>query len=217
MNVFLLLIAGLLGYSLGKFKRKYESNPNEKRVANILEMQLDPSREVLVNNVTLRMSNGTTTQIDHVLISTKGVFVIESKHYKGWIFGDEKSSKWTQTIRGRKHQFQSPLRQNYKHVKALEELFDFLPKEAIKSVVVFSGSAEFKTKMPENVVYLNSLVSYLSTFSDNELSLNRVQFCFGRLEFSRLPETKETDLHHIENLQSNVAQLKTNKQFKSDS
>lgn len=41
---------------------------------------------------------GGTTQIDHVLVSIYGVFVIETKNMNGWIFGDERSPKWTQSI-----------------------------------------------------------------------------------------------------------------------
>jgi hypothetical protein len=66
-------------------------------------------------------SQGSTTQIDHVLVSVYGIFVIETKNMKGWIFGDERSAQWTQSIFGKKSRFQNPLRQNYRHVKALAE------------------------------------------------------------------------------------------------
>jgi hypothetical protein len=39
-----------------------------------------------LNNVTLKTDNG-TTQIDHVIVSRFGIFVIEAKNYQGWIFG----------------------------------------------------------------------------------------------------------------------------------
>ncbi|MFW9715925.1 nuclease-related domain-containing protein [Vibrio parahaemolyticus] len=208
MDLLFIVVAAFIGYSIGHYRKTYSISANERKVSNIIELYLDSSSEVLVNNVTLRLKNGTTTQIDHVLISTKGVFVIESKHYSGWVFGDAKSSKWTQVIHRKKSQFQSPLRQNYKHVKAIEELFDFLPANAVKSIVVFSGGAKFKTHMPINVLYAKDLPVYLSSFSDEILSLNRVQFCLGRLAFARLPETEETDEMHIENLRSNVLKLK---------
>ncbi|MDG2632801.1 nuclease-related domain-containing protein [Vibrio parahaemolyticus] len=208
MDLLFIVVAAFIGYSIGHYRKTYSISANERKVSNIIELYLDSSSEVLVNNVTLRLKNGTTTQIDHVLISTKGVFVIESKHYSGWVFGDAKSSKWTQVIHRKKSQFKSPLRQNYKHVKAIEELFDFLPANAVKSIVVFSGSAKFKTHMPINVLYAKDLPVYLSSFSDEILSLNRVQFCLGRLAFARLPETEETDEMHIENLRSNVLKLK---------
>ena len=51
----------------------------------------------LMNNITLPFKDG-TTQIDHILVSRYGIFVIETKHYKGWIFGDENSKNWTQVL-----------------------------------------------------------------------------------------------------------------------
>ncbi|MCR9951950.1 NERD domain-containing protein [Vibrio parahaemolyticus] len=98
MDLLFIVVAAFIGYSIGHYRKTYSISANERKVSNIIELYLDSSSEVLVNNLTLRLKNGTTTQIDHVLISTKGVFVIESKHYSGWVFGDEKSSKWTQVI-----------------------------------------------------------------------------------------------------------------------
>ncbi|QYY37413.1 nuclease-related domain-containing protein [Ruficoccus sp. ZRK36] len=63
-------------------------------------------------------TNG-TTQIDHVIVSRVGIFVIETKNYSGWIFGGEKQAKWTQSLYGKKSSFQNPLHQNYRHIKCL--------------------------------------------------------------------------------------------------
>jgi len=40
--------------------------------------------------LTLPDGEGSTTQIDHFLLSPYGLFVIETKNYKGWIFGSER-------------------------------------------------------------------------------------------------------------------------------
>src|SRR6185503_2424889 len=64
---------------------------------------------VLLNNVTLETENG-TTQIDHILIADTGIFVIETKHYQGWIFGGPNQSQWTQVIYKKKSKFQNPIR-----------------------------------------------------------------------------------------------------------
>lgn len=104
-----------------------------------------------VNNVTLRTSNG-TTQIDHIIVSRYGIFVIETKNMEGWIFGTESQPKWTQSFRKAKFQFQNPLHQNYRHTKALEEFLG-LPSNVFHSVVCFMGvSCELKTAMPKNVI-----------------------------------------------------------------
>ena len=68
-----------------------------------------------MNSVTLRRNDG-TTQIDHILISRYGVYVIETKNYKGWIFANPGHSMWTQVIFKRKFRFRNPIHQNFGHV-----------------------------------------------------------------------------------------------------
>lgn len=95
-----------------------------------------------------------------------------------------------------KNRFQNPIHQNFLHVKVIQELLDFLPKEQIHSVVVFTGSAEFKSSMPYGVLYLHQLVDFLKRFQNETISANRVEFCVGRLESRRYEITKMTDIQH---------------------
>ncbi len=127
----------------------------------------------LLNHITLKHKTR-TTQIDHILVSRFGVFVIETKDYKGWIFANADKVTWTQVFFRTKFKFQNPPRQNYAHVQAVQELLDFVPSSAIHSVVVFVGDAEFKTEMPIGVFTLHKLIEHLNSCSDEVLSLNRV-------------------------------------------
>jgi len=104
-----------------------------------------------VNNVTIATSNG-TTQIDHIIVSRYGIFVIETKNMEGWIFGTESQPRWTQSFHKSKFQFQNPLQQNYRHIKALEEFLG-LPSSLFHSIVCFVGeTCQLKTAMPANVI-----------------------------------------------------------------
>jgi predicted RNA-binding Zn-ribbon protein involved in translation (DUF1610 family) len=98
-----------------------------------------------------------------VIVSRYGIFVLETKTYKGWIFGDEREAQWTQVNFKRKDRFQNPLRQNYKHTKTLAELTGIEEKH-FKSIVVFAGNCRFKTNMPANVVYARYFVQYIKGF-----------------------------------------------------
>lgn len=53
---------------------------------------------ILLNDCTLPDSQNGTTQIDHILLSPYGIFIIETKNYQGWIFGGERQKSWTQKI-----------------------------------------------------------------------------------------------------------------------
>jgi len=150
----------------------------------------------LLNNVTLPMDDG-TTQIDHILVSRYGIFVLESKHYTGWLFADAGSAQWTQVIYRLRYRFQNPLQQNHKHALAVAKLLDFVPGDKIYPIVVFTGDATFKTPRPDGVFMLGELPSLIHGFRDEVLSLNRLQFCVGRLECCRKALTRQTDVEHV--------------------
>jgi hypothetical protein len=191
----------IIGFALGR-RNTYRAasasfqNRGETLVSDLVRANFSPPDYHLMNHVTLRLHGG-TTQIDHILVSRFGVFVIETKDYKGWIFGRPDQAQWTKTIFMFRSRFQNPLLQNDLHVRAVRELLDFLPTSAIRSVVVFTGEAEFKTRIPPGVFYASELVAYLRNMTEEAMSLNRVQFCVGRLETARLALTAETDVEHV--------------------
>jgi len=114
------------------------------------------------HDVIVPARNG-TTQIDHVLVSCYGIFVVETKNYKGWIFGAEHAAQWTVSHFGKKFQFQNPLRQNFRHTQCLAEHLH-LPPEKFRSVVFFIGDCELKTALPANVL-TRGLVSHVQSFT----------------------------------------------------
>lgn len=190
------------GFLMGGFTKKrlryrwrVRQNKGEAMVRKTIASNFKSPNFHLLNDITLPFQDG-TTQIDHILVSTKGVFVIETKNYSGWIFGNKKSAQWMQVIYRVKNKFQNPIRQNYKHVKAIQNLAGFLPKKQIHSIVVFTGSAEFKTPIPKGVMYQSQLVNYLNSFQDDVVSFEHLEFCVGRLECKRYEATKRTDIEH---------------------
>jgi Nuclease-related domain len=85
--------------------------------------RLDPQRYTTLDDLMLPSNGNTaTTQIDHIVVSNFGIFCIETKSYRGWIFGNAQQKYWTQVIYRYRKKFYSPLRQNYAHIKAVEAL-----------------------------------------------------------------------------------------------
>jgi hypothetical protein len=152
-----------------------------------------------MNHVTLRLDDG-TTQVDHILVSRFGVFVIETKDYKGWIFANATDTTWTQVLFGVRFKFQNPILQNKRHVRAVRAQLDFLPPDTIRPLVVFAGDAEFKAAIPQGVITIAELVLYLRGQTEVLMSHNRVQFSVGRLETARLAISRQTDVEHIQSL-----------------
>lgn len=193
------LIALAIGFILGRYRTHVFQNRGEARLSRALMRRFAPPDYHLLNHLTLPVSGG-TTQVDHVLVSRFGVFVIETKDYRGWIFASPDSRQWTQVLYRAKFRFQNPIHQNQRHVLAVRALLDFLPAEAVRPVVAFTGTAEFKTVMPDGVFFLEGFLSYIESQTVEVMSANRVQFCVGRLETARLAVTKETDIEHVQRL-----------------
>jgi Nuclease-related domain len=195
-----LAVGGLLGYGLGRYRTSSFQNRGEALVSERIQANFNQPDFHLLSHITLKLKDG-TTQIDHILVSRFGVFVIETKDYNGWIFANAKHAKWTQVVFGHKYPFQNPLFQNMRHMQAVSDLLDFLPVEAIKPIVVFVGRAEFKTDRPTGVFTIDELTGHLKSQTKEVMSQNRMQFCVGRLETARLAVTGQTDLEHVESLQ----------------
>ncbi|AFJ02696.1 Zn-finger domain-containing protein (topoisomerase type I-like) [Methylophaga frappieri] len=157
----------------------------------------------LIKDVTLQTDDG-TTQIDHIIVSRYGVFVIETKNMKGWIFGSANQKTWTQKIYKHTHKFQNPLHQNYKHVKTLETLLN-IPASAIHSLVVFVGDSTFKTELPENVVYAGGYIRYIKARREVILSQAAVDTMTAQIEQLRLQRGFTTNRQHVKHLRQKKA------------
>jgi hypothetical protein len=192
-------LAFALGWFAGRTRRNRAENRGEAAVRRLLSATFPDANYHLLNSITLPDGEG-TTQIDHILVSRFGVFVIETKHYNHWIVAPATSPQWTQVIYKKQYKFQNPLHQNRKHVGVVRELLDFLPAEHVHSVVVFTGNPDFKTQRPPGVFLLSELAESMRRYDEEVLSENRLQFCVGRLEWRRKALTQQTDVEHVEHL-----------------
>ena len=107
---------------------------------------------ITLNNVYVPRKDGRSSEIDLLYITCKGVIVVESKNYSGFIFGNEDYKNWTVTLYagkdwiGRKqvekHQFYNPIWQNRTHINSLKR---YLNEEIpMYSLIVFSNRCQIK-------------------------------------------------------------------------
>ena len=160
--------------------------------------QLDKQTYRCLHNVTLSTPDG-TTQIDHVFLSPYGIFVLETKNMRGWIFGSEKQPQWTQKLYKRTFKFQNPLRQNYKHLKALEATLG-VNSEHLYSVITFIGGSTFKTQMPANVTQGIGFIRYIKSFQQRVFSEAEVDVLMHALQTGRRTPSLATHREHVQNL-----------------
>ena len=176
----------------------------EFQVNFIAKLRLDKEVYHLIKNVTLPTEDG-TTQIDHVIVSRYGVFVIETKNMKGWIFGGANQKIWTQKIYRHTTKFQNPLHQNYKHTQVLQSALEIDPNK-IFSLVVFIGDSDFKTPMPENVVYAGGYIRFIKSKRQTMLSDLEVLNIRKKIESGRLSPSIKTHFNHVTHVQAIVEQ-----------
>lgn len=179
----------------------------EYSVATILApLQFQSAR--ILHNLYIPIQNGNTTEIDTVLITRSGIFVIEVKNLSGWIFGDATRKYWCQSLptsRGsRKHSFYNPIWQNGTHIRALRQLFT--QNIPFYSIIVFSDRCTLKQisikDARANVVYLRELrflIERIQSIEGVQLSDAEVCEIYTKLyPYAHVDdETKARHLFHI--------------------
>ncbi len=132
------------------------------------ELNKLPKDEYIVLNDIMINNNG-THQIDHIVISKYGIFVIEMKNFYGIIIGKEKNDKWIQKFRSKKFYFPNPIHQNYGHIKTLEELLKIDYNKFI-SIVCFSNQVKLKVESNTIVTQLDFINEKIK--ENNEIKIN---------------------------------------------
>lgn len=113
-------------------------------IVAILLKVLNKDTYRVYHDLYIEKEDGTTSQIDHVITSLYGIFVVETKNYKGWIFGSEKAKEWTQIVFGTKKKFYNPILQNKGHIKHLSNYLGYTNKTKYHSIITFTGRATLK-------------------------------------------------------------------------
>ncbi len=149
-----------------------------------IQHSLSPDLFHLLKDITIPYEYG-ATQLDHVIISKFGIFVLETRNVKGLIFGSECERTWSQEFFESTTQFYNPLHESYKKSKVLQQLLG-LKSEQIHSLVVFVGDCTFKSTMPENVTKGKNYLKFIQSKTDVVLSEQEVVDIIYKIESGRL-------------------------------
>ncbi len=168
----------------------------EKKATFVLWMSLDKGIYRRFHNVIIPSNSG-TTQIDHLLVSPYGVFIVETKNIKGWIFGSAGQSKWTQSLYRKKYSFQNPLRQTYRQKKLLSEYLG-IEEPQIRTVIYFVSDCRFKTPLPNNVIN-SGLGRHIKQFQTSILPPEEIDRITRKLE-QHISQSSLTGRDHVRSL-----------------
>lgn len=189
----------LIIYASGVFIYKYyipniKGAEGEYSIARLLQ-KLDRKQYKIFNNIYLEL-NGRSTQIDHLVISVYGIFVIETKNFSGWIHGSEKSEYWTQSFYKEKREFRNPIKQNWAHIYFLKEILSDFNHVRYHSIIVFVGKAQLKniySNIP--VIYKNELLKTIKQKEIPCLSIDQVEYIANQLSRFIISDKKAKKEH----------------------
>ena len=96
-------------------------------------------RDLIIPSVSNKIG---LTQIDHVVISKRGIFCVETKSNRGNIYGYTRAESWKQYLgkSGKPYNLHSPYRQNRHHVASLENLLGAILRAPIHSYIAFPNA-----------------------------------------------------------------------------
>ena len=174
----------------------------EYRMSEIADQA--PFEHKLLFNCYIPNRKGDKTELDIIMLSSKGIYVIENKNYSGWIFGDEESKNWCETIKGKKYFFYNPIKQNKSHIKNLENFLQ-IGEDMYTSLITFNSDANLKkikvTSPNIHVIHYKKLKKFLKEQADrpDRLSAEQIEELYQKL----LPGTQlseEEKQQHVERI-----------------
>ena len=127
------------------------------RIRRVLEQR---SPDVL-HDFILPGAYGGLTKIDHAILTAGGILCIQTKHYNGVVFGGEDEPQWSNVDGSVRRRFLNPLIQNEGRTRALQNV---VPDVPVANLVVFTGSVEFPTPPPKNVIRVADIDNYIAKF-----------------------------------------------------
>lgn len=191
--VFAIVLAIYLKHPATRGKR------GEKKVDRIIGKTVE-KQQYVINNLIL-LTDGKSSQIDHIVINPRGIFVIETKNYSGEIYGAESQREWTQVLAygNVKNKIYNPLKQNATHVYNVKKVVGNLP---VYSLVVFVQN-NTENINANGVVDLCELKNVLQ-FGESVLTDDQMQKAYNLLLSNKAEiSTKE----HIKNVKRQQSDL----------
>lgn len=169
----------------------------EKNMAFYLSF-LPKKKYKVINDVLLKLGDY-STQIDHVVVSVYGIFVIETKYYQGWVYGGENSECWTQSIYGHKSQFRNPLWQNQGHCRAIARVIGTSIDVPIHNIVAFSRQADLKVDRTLPVMYWRQVVPFIKRFKQPLITESLVDNLYNAIRTANVTD-KAARKQHVYNV-----------------
>lgn len=158
---------------MGYLKNKLKGYIGEFKVKRVLN-RLDEDYVVL-KNITIDTDYG-SNQIDFIVVSLYGIFVVEVKNYTGTVV-ERTGAYWDKYDRaGKKYSVYSPLNQNNSHINVIKyNLGGYRDLKYYKSVIVYNKGVTLKNRIYSNVIFIKDLKKYIESFEEELLDQHDIK------------------------------------------
>ena len=155
-----------------------------------------PKGYIVINDLLIPTRRG-TSQIDHIVISQSGIFVIETKNYSGVIYGSQDSEKWTKYYQGRSYEFYNPIRQNSAHISALARILN-IGQHVFIPIIVFTTRADLNIDQNISgaiVTFTDRLKNKILDFSDILLPEQEIENIAAKIRKANITDDSARQNH----------------------
>ncbi len=124
------------------------------RVGNQLQRVLDDIAHDRIDAVLLPNGDDGEIQIDHLLLTSRGLLIVDIKDVSGTVFGSDKMENWT--VIGARHRFTfaNPQPALYDRIAAVRQIVRQVP---VEGRLVFLDGAQFTKGVPDLVAHIDDL------------------------------------------------------------
>lgn len=138
-----------------------------------------------------------STQIDLLVVSRYGIFVIEVKNWSGKIYGTEESLNWQVYNKGYRNEYYNPIRQNNGHLNSLKKAIG--GDLVYTPIVVFTGKADISNLRGE-VVSVEKLVKFIKSFKKKVMSRRKRNEVYKKIKKENKRSLKRSHKKYVEKL-----------------
>ena len=185
-------------------RRKHLTGETGENIVIEILNELKLEDEVIINNYLASRNKDKTfsIEIDHIFITDKGIFVIETKDYKGRLYGSREQNYWTQVLAyGEvKNKIYNPIKQNETHCNYVQKLLNY--KYHVNNIVIFIDTdisqIQDSFDIISNINYFKDWYKHIHTHVSLESSDIKYISQILLNEINNMPITIEEHKRHIE-------------------
>lgn len=185
---FVMIVLGVVALAFVAFfgGRQYVARRRDaRRVAKVTAGSADYLRDVLVPD-----GNGGAFHLDFVLLTSRGVVVIDMRDIVGMVFGGDQMTDWTLMNGAQRSTFVNPQSGLYDRIASVKAIAGETP---VEGRIVFTKRAKFPKGQPRFTVSLDSVASEFPKLGAAELDIAVSKYRPG---WDRIKETCKPSPHY---------------------